>query len=300
MSEPNVSKLELGLNKMEFLVMQDIFVNETMRFADVVFPAACFAEKDGVFTNSERRVQRVRKAVEPPGEARADWEILAALAKSAGHDWGYNDPSEIYAEYVGTTDKFSGISHERLDEDAWGLQWPCPTPEHAGTKFLHEGGILRGRGLMTPVEYRPSAEQADRDYPLVLSTGRTLYHYNAATQTRREKGAHGKQPESFVEISPKDAKMRGINHGDMVEISSRRGAISARAMISRQVRRGCIWMSLHFAEARANLLTNDAGDPVTATAEYKVCAAQVKKIESTTDAERFPGSFMHVDGPSTG
>lgn len=305
LSEPNVSRLEKGLNRMEFVVLQDVFPNETLRFADVVLPGAAFAEKDGTFTNSERRVQRVRKAVEPPGEARADWEILIALANASGADWRFDSPAAVYDELVRDAPKFAGISHRRIDTEVHrgltGIQWPCPDPEHPGTKYLHNPGVLRGKGLFQPVEYRPSMELEDDDYGLLLSTGRTLYHYNAATQTRRESGLHAKQPQPFVEIHPRDAQARGVEHGDLVEVTSRRGAVRVRAIVSRQVRPGCIWMPLHFAEARANLLTNDAGDAVTGTAEYKVCAAEVVKVEAGAEGvELFPGSYYHEDGPGPG
>ncbi len=306
LSEPNVSHLEEGMNSVEFVVMQDIFMNETARFADVILPAACFVEKDGTFTNSERRVQLVRKGVEPPVGVLADWQILIKIAAAVGAEWPYQNPSEIYAELAASSDKFSGISHSRIDARGEGLQWPCPTIDHPGSEFLHEKGILRGRGQFQGVSYRPSLERVDDDYSLVLSTGRTLYHYNAATQTRRAPGLDAKQPEPFVEIAPRDAKRRGIANGDWVEVSTRRGNVSVRALISRQVRRGCIWMPLHFTEARANLLTNDAGDPVTQTAEFKVCAAEIRKLgeselaalttsatSSTTNP--FPGSFYQVD-----
>jgi len=296
-SEPNVSRLEEGLNRVDFVVVQDIFFNETCRFADVVFPAACFAEKEGTFTNSERRVQRVRKAVEPPGEARADWRIIMDLANRVGAGWTYQSASEVYDELARHAPKFSGISHDRVEEV--GLQWPCPDPEHPGTQYLHEGKVLRAnaKGLFQPVEYRPSLEQPDVDYPLVLSTGRTLYHYNAATQTRRAQGASIKQPSAFIEIHRRDARKRGIETGDMIEVTTRRGVVRCRAIISRQVRVGCIWMPLHFPDARANLLTVDAGDPITGTAEYKVCAAQVRKLEGDTSKESFPGSFYEQHGP---
>ncbi len=303
LSEPNVMKLEEGLNHNEFLVIQEPFLNETARFADVVFPSTVFAEKDGTFTNSERRVQRVRKAVQPPGEARADWEILVALANACGADWHYDGTAAIYDELVRHAPKFAGISHARLDTETHdgktGLQWPCPDPTHPGTPYLHEGGVLRGKGLFQAVEYRPSAERPDAEYGLFLSTGRTLYHYNAATQTRRETGLHTKQPESFVEIHPRDARQRGVSDGDLVDLSTRRGTIRVRAILSRQVRPGCVWTPLHFAEARANLVTNDAGDPVTGTAEYKVCAAEVTRVESGGESARFPGSYYRVDGPGS-
>lgn len=309
LSEPNVSQLEQGLNSIEFLVVQDCFFNETCRFADVIFPASVFAEKDGVFTNSERRVQRVRKAVAPPGQARPDWRILLDLAQHCGANWNLHSPEEAYREMVRDAPKFAGLSHARLETERpdgkTGIQWPCPEPDHPGTVFLHQDGVLRGKGLFQPVHYRPSAELPDQEYALVLSTGRTLYHYNAATQTRRETGLAEKQPQAFVEIHPRDAKRRGIVADDWVEVRTRRGAVQVRAMLSRQVRPGCLWMPLHFAEARANLLTNDAGDPITDTAEYKVCAAEVRPCSppagsSSPDQEEgklFPGSFYPLDGP---
>lgn len=302
LSEPNVAKLEEGLNNVDFVVLQDAFLNETARFANVIFPAAVFAEKEGTFTNSERRVQRVRKAVEPPDHARADWEILCDLAKACGSDWRFESAAQVYDELAKDAPKFVGISHKRLDEiheqGGMGLQWPCPSPDHPGTRYLHEDGVMRGKGLFQPVEYRPSLELPDEEYSLVLSTGRTLYHYNAATQTRRESGLDEKQSEAFVEMHRFDAKQRSIQNGDLVRIRTRRGEIEVRALISRQVRKGCIWMPLHFAEARANLLTNDQGDAVTQTAEYKVCAAEIERVDSAEKARgTFPGSYYAEGGP---
>lgn len=277
LSEPNVSLVEEGLNQVEFLVVQDIFLNETCRFADVVLPAACFAEKDGVFTNTDRRVQRVRKAVEPPGQARADWEILCDLARAAGYPMPhYESPADIYAELSSLVPNYGGISHARIDAEG-GLQWPCPAPDHPGTATLHQGGPIKGRASFQAVAYRPSDELPDEDYPLVLSTGRTLYHYNAATQTRRDSGPTMKQPESFVEVHPSDARRLSLEDGEWVRVSSRRGEVGARVVVTRKMRPGCIWMPLHFAEERVNRLTNDAGDSVTGTGEYKVCAARIHK-----------------------
>ncbi len=278
LSEPNAENIEYGLNQVEFVVQQDIFLNETSRFADVILPAACFAEKDGVFTNSDRRVQRVRKAVSPPGEARADWKILVELAQRCGYPMpDYAGPAEIYAEMASLADKFSGISHERIEAEG-GLQWPCPTPDHPGTPTLHEDGVLRGKGHFEGVAYRPSAELPDGDYPLLLSTGRTLYHYNSATQTTRAAGAMAKQPENFVEMHKRDAKKRGLWHGDRVVVTSRRGAIECVVDISGRMRPGCVWMPLHFAESNTNRLTNDAGDSITGTGEYKVCAVRIAGV----------------------
>lgn len=280
LSEPNASKVEIGLNQCEFVVVQDIFLNETARFADVILPAACFAEKDGVFTNSDRRVQRVRKAVSPPGEARADWEILCDLARAVGYPMpNYANPGEIYAEMASLTDKFAGISHDRID--AAGIQWPCPTDEHPGTPTLHEQGLPPGKGRFQPVFYRPSAELPDEEYPLLLSTGRTLYHYNSATQTLRASGAVAKQPENFIEMHRKDAKMRGLSDGQLVQVTSRRGTVEAVVNVSPRMRRGCVWMPLHFPDSLTNRLTNDAGDAVTGTGEYKVCAVTVEAAGPT-------------------
>jgi formate dehydrogenase major subunit/formate dehydrogenase alpha subunit len=293
-SEPNVGKLEEALNSIEFLVVQDIFLNESCRYADVVLPAACFAEKEGVFTNSDRRVQRVRKAVEPPGEARADWEILCEVMRRAGLEQpDYAHPGEVYAEMASLAPKFSGISYRRLDTEG-GLQWPVPTVESPSTEYLHKDGVLRGKGLFQPVEYSPPFEVEDAEYPLVLSTGRTLYHYNAATQTRRNEGLSRKQPEAFVEIHPWNARKLGVEDGQLVDVVSRRGRVRCRAMVSRQVRRNAIWMPFHFPDARANSLTTDAGDKVTGTGEYKVCAARIEPVQSDTPVRRFPGAFAAV------
>ena len=279
-SEPNVTKVEKGLNQCEFVVCQEIFHNETTRFADVVLPGACFAEKDGVFTNSDRRIQRVRKVVDPPGNARADWEILCDIARAVGYDMPhYKDTSEVFAEYASLTPKIAGISYERLEENTAGLQWPCPDPNHPGTPTLHMDGPMIGRAPFQAVDYRPSAELADNEYPLVLSTGRTLYHYNSATQTRRDPGPVAKQRANFIEMHRSDARKLNVEHGEKVKVLSRRGEVCAEAWVSPRVRPGCIWMPMHFAESRANLLTNDAGDSVTGTGEYKVCAVRVEKLD---------------------
>jgi formate dehydrogenase major subunit/formate dehydrogenase alpha subunit len=291
MSEPNVGKLEEALNDIDFLVVQDIFLNETCRYADVVLPATCFAEKDGVFTNSDRRVQLVRKAVEPPGLARADWEILLEVMKRCGlQQPDYAGPAEIYAEMATLVPKFAGISHERIEQEG-GLQWPVADAESPSTEYLHKGGVLRGKGLFMPVEYNPPFEEPDPEYPLVLSTGRTLYHYNAATQTRRSEGLTGKQPEAFVEIHRWNARQLGIEDGQLVDVVSRRGRVRCRAMVSRQVRKNAIWMPFHFPAARTNRLTTDAGDKVTGTGEYKVCAARIEPVTDSEPESVFPGAY---------
>lgn len=273
-SEPNASALEEALNRAELIVVQDILPTETMRFADVVLPAACFAEKDGVFTNTDRRVQRVRKAVDAPGEARSDAWILCEVARAAGYPMpNYESVAEIYAEMAENSPLFAGIRHERIG--GAGLQWPCPSSEHPGTPTLHVEGPRKGRATFMPVAYQPSAESVDDAYPLVLSTGRTLYHYNAGTQTRRASGATAKQPGNFVEMHRYDARVRGLADGDRVEVASRRGVVQATVVVSPRMRVGCVWMPMHFPDQLTNRLTTDVGDTVTGTAEYKVCAVQV-------------------------
>ncbi len=300
LSEPNNAKLEAGLADIEFLACQEIFHNETTKFAHVVFPGACFAEKDGVFTNSDRRVQRVRKAVDPPGEARPDWQILCDLARAVGYPMPeYRDPAEVYDELASLAPKFAGISHRKIDATVNGVQWPCPTPDHPGTEFLHEGGPAIGKAGFRVVDYRPSLELPDDAYPLVLSTGRTLYHYNAATQTRRDPGPNAKQAESFVEVHPEDADRFGVADGDWVKVASRRGGVKARVWLSGRMQRGSVWMPLHFAEEAVNRLTNDAGDRVTGTAEYKVCAVVLAPLRKRRDrksafADREPASAAGV------
>ncbi len=296
-SEPNACRVEKALNEIDFLVVQDIFLNESCRYADVILPAACFAEKEGVFTNSDRRVQRVRKAVEPPGEARADWQILAEVIRRAGLEQpAYAHPREVYAEMASVTPKFAGISHERIEREG-GLQWPVPTPESPSTEYLHKGGVLRGKGLFEAVEYRAPAEIEDPEYPLVLSTGRTLYHYNAATQTRRSTGLSSKQPEAYVEVNPRTARRLGLADGQLVDVVSRRGRVRARALFSRQVKANVIWMPFHFPEARTNRLTTDAGDKVTGTGEYKVCAARLEPAEGIFSEHEFPGAYASEPEP---
>ena len=285
LSEPNNRKLEEGLEKIDFLVCQEIFHNETTKFAHVVFPGACFAEKSGVFTNSDRRVQLVRKAVEPPGEARSDWKILRDFTRKVGYPTpNYQSAAEIYDEMAALAPKFSGISHEKLNKHVRGLQWPCTDAEHEGTEFLHQNGPSIGKAEFQAVTYHPSLELPCEDYPLSLSTGRTLYHYNAATQTRRDAGPVAKQGENFIEVHPEDAKAYGIRDGETIKVASRRGGIKAKVWISGRMQKGCVWIPLHFAEEAANRLTNDAGDRVTGTAEYKVCAVTLIPLSPRHEA----------------
>ncbi len=274
LSEPNANHCEEGFKQLDFVVSQDIFLNETARkYADVVLPATCFAEKDGTFTNSERRVQRVRKAVDAPGEARADLEILCEVSRRLGNDWGPADPQATWDEFADLSPKFSGIRWDRIEHE--GIQWPCFNRDDPGARFLHEGAPIRGRGLFYGIDHVPPWEEPDGEYPFLLTTGRTLYHYNAATQTARSEGHMDKQDRCFVEIAPDDARELGVVEGDMLTVESRRGAIEAAARVTDTVHPGVLWMPMHFAEARANILTGDGKDPEIGTPEYKVTAVRL-------------------------
>ncbi len=273
-SEPNLSHVEKGFAKLDFVVCQDIFLTETARkYADVVLPSSCFAEKSGTFTNSERRVQRVRRSVDPPGNARTDLRILLDVARALGHDFGEENPRAIWDEVAALSPKFSGIHYARIEEV--GLQWPCPDVDHPGTKFLHEGAPIRGKGLLYAVDHVPPGEEPCVEYPVLLTTGRTLYHYNAATMTMRSAGNVEKQSLPFVEISPDDARDLGVVEGQALQMESRRGQVEVLAQITDRVHPGVVWMGMHYAEARANLLTSDAKDPEIGVPEYKVTAVRL-------------------------
>ena len=276
LSEPNQAKVIESLEKLEFLVCQEIFMSETAKLADVVFPAASFAEKDGTFTNTERRVQRVRKAIEPPGEAKPDWEILCLMSTAMGYPLEYAHAGEIFDEMASLTPSYGGMSFDRIDEV--GLQWPCPTPDHDGTQFLHEGSFTRGLGAFHAIGYREAAELPDADYPFILSTGRTLYNYNIGNMTQKVGAIRQKQRRSFVEMHEKDAAEMGVADGDDVVVATRRGTVTVPARVGQRTRPGALWMPFHFVDQPTNRITNDAFDDVTRTAEYKVCAARVEAV----------------------
>ena len=273
-SDPDLAHVEASLQHLDFLVVQDIFLTETARLADVVLPSACFAEKDGTFSNTERRVQRIRKAVTPPGEAKSDWEIIAAISNRMGYAMNYSSAQEIMEEISKVTPSYGGITYKRLEKN--GLQWPCPTPDHKGTKFLHKDRFTRGLGMFHAIEYIPPAELPDEAYPMFMTTGRVLYHYHTGTMTRLSAGAMERCPESLVEINPLDADKLGINDGQMVKVSSRRGKVTAKAKLTERSAAGSIFMNFHFHEAAVNLLTNPAMDPIGKIPEYKVCAVKVE------------------------
>ena len=273
-SDPDLTHVEASLKHLDLLIVQDIFLTETARLADVVLPSACFAEKDGTFTNTERRVQRVRKAVPAPGQAKADWEIIAGISTRMGYPMNYASAAEIMAEINAVAPSYTGITYERLEKE--GIQWPCPNTGHPGTRFLHKDRFSRGRGLFHAIEYIPPAEQTDDEYPILLSTGRVLYHYHTGTMTRLSKGSMERCPESLVEINPRDAEKLGIRDGQTVKVTSRRGTLQAKAKITTRSDRGTIFMNVHFHEAAVNFLTNPALDPIGKIPEYKVCAVRVE------------------------
>ena len=276
-SDPDLKHVEESLKKLDFLVVQDIFLTETAQLADVVLPAASFAEKDGTFTNTERRVQRVRKGVEPPGQARTDWEVIADLSTRMGYEMKCRSAEEIFAEIMELTPSYAGISYKRLEKEG-GIQWPCPTPKHPGTPYLHKDKFVRGKGLFHAIEFIPPAELPDKEYPLILSTGRVLYHYHTGTMTRRDEGLNFRYPQGHVEVHPVDAMEMGVADGERVQVASRRGQIEIPVRVTPRSPQGTVFIPFHFFEAAANRLTNPALDPIGKIPEYKVCAVKVEKL----------------------
>jgi formate dehydrogenase alpha subunit len=277
LSEPNVNYVRKALSSLDFLIVQDIFLTETAELADVVLPAASFAEQDGTFTSTERRVQRVRKAIPPPGDARADWLITCQIAKGMGaRGFDFEHPSQIMDEIARLTPSYGGISYQRLENG--GLQWPCPDKDHPGTPVLHSKQFTRGKGRFIPLAYRPSEELPDDDYPLLLTTGRRLFHYHTGTMTRKTDGLNAFMGEERVQINPQDAERLGICDRDSIRVISRRGEVNASTEITTVVPVGVVYMTFHFVETPTNTLTSHAVDPITKTPEYKVCAVRIEKV----------------------
>ncbi len=274
-SDPDAGHIKKALEKAELLVVQDIFLTDTAKMADVVLPGASFAEKDGTFTNTERRVMRVRKAIEPVGQARADWEIIQDIANRFGFSMSYSSPQEIMEEISQVAPSYGGITYDRLEGD--GLQWPCQDAEHPGTPYLHQGKFTRGKGQFHSVEFRPPAESVDQDYPFWLTTGRVFSHYHTGTMTRISPALNNEASEGYVELNPQDAAELGIKEGEKVSVSSRRGEVQAGAHLTENMRPGTVFMTFHFVESNANLLTNPAMDPIAKIPEYKVCAVKLAK-----------------------
>lgn len=275
-SDPDIKHIEESLEKIDFVVVQDIFQNETSKFADVILPAASYAEKDGTFTNSERRVQRIRKAIEPIGDSKADWMIIRDILKRLGMEEDYNSPEEIAEEISQLTPQYGGIKYSRIEEE--GIQWPCPYDNHPGTKYLHKENPARGKGKFMPAEYIESDETPTDEYPYILTTGRILYHYHTRTMTGREQGLNNLFDESYVEINPLTARGLEIEDGEIVRVTSRRGSVDVKAVVTDHIQEGVVFMPFHFAEGAANYLTNPKYDPIAKIPELKVSAVKVEKI----------------------
>jgi formate dehydrogenase major subunit/formate dehydrogenase alpha subunit len=275
LSDPNQHHTVEALKKLDLLVVQDIFLTETARLADVVLPAACFAEKSGTFSNTERKVQMVRKAVEPPGAARDDLDIIQALATRLGYPMDYAGPEEVLREFGQVWPALGGVTYDRLD--ACGLAWPCPTVDHPGTRFLHQERFSRGLGLFSVVPYRPPAETADAEYPLTLTTGRNLYQYHTGTMTRRVESIERHAGEPYVEMNPADARHLSVTDGETVRVTSRRGSIDLKARLTPRIPHGTVFIPMHYHEAAVNALTQDALDPIVKIPEFKVAAVKVDK-----------------------
>jgi len=287
-TDPDMRHTRQSLTNLEFLVVQDIFPTETAVIADVILPAAAFAEKDGTFTNTERRVQRVRKAVEPPGEAKADWEIITLLAEKIGHRFGYKNPEQIMEEIASLTPIYGGIHYDRLN--GYGLQWPCTDRNHPGTQILHQGKFIRGLGKFHAVEYKPPAESVSPGYPLILTTGRVLEHYHTGSMTRRSDVLNKLSPSGTVDIHPDDALKLGIVDGDMVAIASERGKIEAPVRITDETAPGLAFMAFHWSELPVNIVTNTASDPSAKIPEFKVSA--VKAVLAVLDRATQDNAFF--------
>jgi len=284
LSDPDITHVEEGLRALDFLVVQDIFLSESAQLAHVVLPAAASLEKDGTFTNTERRVQHLHPITPPPGEALPDWQITgaigekldAALGRTPGRvRWRFHSTAEIAAETAAVTPIYAGILHHRLGDG--GLVWPCPSPEHPGTPILHTERFSRGLGKFHAVQAILPAEPVDAEYPLILSTGRVLYHYHTGTMSRRSVGLDWREPRGYVEVNPADAAAHNLRDGGPVVIHSRRGQVRTQARFSDRVQPGVVFLSFHWKEAPANILTHDFGlDPLAKIPEYKVSAVRLE------------------------
>jgi len=276
-SDPDSNHVREALKNLEFLAINEIFLSDTAQYADVILPAASFAEKDGTFTNTERRVERIRKAIEPIGRAKPDWEILSEIAKRCGYsEMEYDRPCEIMDEIAQLTPIYGGISYDRLDP--FGLQWPCPSKDHPGTIYLHKDKFTKGKGTFMPCVYTPADELPDEDYNFVLSTGRIYWHWHTGTMTRRTSTLDREVPAGYVEINPEDAEKLKVKKGSLVRVSSKRGQIETQALVTDKVKQGSVFIPFHFREAAANVLTNPAVDPEAKIPEYKVCAVKIEKL----------------------
>jgi len=278
LSDPDINHVRKCLQRLDFLVVQDIFLTETARLAHVVLPGASFAEKNGTFTSTDRRIQRVRKAIEPPGNARPDWEIICQLARRVGASgFDFGSPASVMDEIAQVTPIYGGISYERLEREGF-LQWPVPSADHPGTPYLHKGKFSRGLGRFHAIHFREAAELPDDEYPFILTTGRLMFHFHTGTMTRRSEKLEQEVPEAYVELHPDDAARIGLDGARRVRVASRRGEIELGVRITPRIRPGVVFIPFHFAEAAANALTNAALDPDSGIPEYKVCAVRVEPV----------------------
>ena len=275
-SDPDQNHVRKALKNLDFLVVQDLFLTETAQLADVILPACSFAEKDGTFTNTERRVQPIQPAVQARGQSLPDWIILSRLAEKLDYDMQYDSTAEIMDEISSVSPIYGGMKHDRLSDG--GLQWPCPDPSHPGTRFLHQGEFARGKGKFHAVTFIPPAELPDDEYDFILMTGRMLYQFHTGTMTRRSRAINEHQPNSYVEINSEDATNLDISDGERVRVSSRRGTVQTYAAVGQRVQPGQVFMPFHYSESPANRLTNPELDPQAKIPELKVCAVKVEKI----------------------
>lgn len=278
LSDPDINHAYHCLEQIEFLVVQDIFLSETAQLAHVILPGVSFAEKDGTFTGTDRRIQRVRKAIDPLGHAKADWEIICLLAqrmRASGFDFA--SPKEVMEEIAKLTPIYGGVSYERLEKEGF-LQWPVSTPDHPGTPYLHKGKFTRGLGRFHAIHFQEAAELPDEEYPLILTTGRLMFHWHTGTMTRRSEKLEQEVPEAYVEMHPDDATRIGLDGAKRVRVASRRGEIELGVRITKRIRPGVVFIPFHFVEAAANALTHAALDPVAKIPEYKVCAVRVEPV----------------------
>ena len=277
-SDPDTNHVRHALQQAELLVVLDIFLTDTAELAHVVLPGVSYAEKDGTFSNTERNVLRIRKAIEPVGDSRPDWEIICDLSTRFGLPMSYESPSEIFDEIAKVTPSYGGLSYERLENG--GIPWPCPTADHPGTPILHTERFTRGKGLFHALEYRAPDELVDEEFPFQLTTGRFFPHYHTGTMTRNSPTLHNEMPEGHVELHPEDAADLGVQNGEFIKIISRRGEVVTKALLTTDVARSTVFMTFHFMEANANVLTNPALDPICKIPEFKVCAVKIEKLQS--------------------
>ena len=276
LSDPNQHHVLEALRSLELFVVQDIFLTETAREAHVVFPSFGFLEKSGTVSNTERRVQLMNKVIDPPGQSKDDWWIIMQLANRLGAKWDYSCSEDIFNEMRKVTPSYAGMTYQRVKNEL--IQWPCPTPEHPGTQFLHKGKFSRGKGLMTAIDYTPPAEGTDKEYPVALTTGRVLEQFHTGTMSRNSRILEELSPEPFIEMSGHDSRSYDIVDGELISVSTRRGSLRIKVRVTDTAKPGVVFIPFHFKEAAANVLTIDALDPVAKIPEYKACACRIEKI----------------------